>query len=82
MASKESRQVAKIKSYKICFGSPHGKTVLYDLMRSFHVFGSCETDEQEGERRVILRIMALLQMDPIQMEQLINEQKEEEKRYE
>lgn len=82
MVRRESRQIAKIKSYKICFGTEHGKTVLHDMMKSFHVFGSCETPIQEGERRVVLRVMALLQMDPIQMEKLRKEQEEEEKRYE
>lgn len=87
MKKSEKKQVSRVKSYKITFGSKHGLEVLHDLIKSHHVLNSVyvkgdpyETHLREGERNVVLRIMSLLQIDPIKLEELI-EKRERDNEY-
>lgn len=52
-----------VKDYKQVFNNPVGERVLFDLMTRFHVFSNCEDSTQEGQRRAILHIMAILGID-------------------
>lgn len=73
------RQAARIRNYKDVFETETGKKVLHDLMRSHHVLGGLpakdayEMYRAEGERNVILRIMSLLNIDPLKFESHMKE---------
>lgn len=72
------KQLAKLQDYRRTFESPHGKKVLYDLMRASnmlsvsHVRGDpYETAFREGERNMVIRILQVLKMDPKKLEEFI-----------
>lgn len=85
MSEKKARQEilkkkhAKIIDYKKVFGSPEGERVLMDLMdEHFMLRTTSDTDqikqnENEGERKVILRLFKILKVSPQQMAKLIEE---------
>jgi hypothetical protein len=68
------KQVDRVRTYRTVFNSEDGKKVLHDLMRTHHVIGGLpakdpyEMYRAEGERNVVLRILSLLNIDPIQFE--------------
>ena len=69
------RQVDKIRTYKAVFETADGKRVLHDLMKQHHILGALparDTNEifrAEGERNVVLRILSLLNIDPLKFEE-------------
>ena len=89
MAKLENRTVARVKDYKITFGSVHGQRVLNDLIQTCHVLGPCfvkgdvhEAILREGERNSVLRILAILKVDPMKLQEKIKEAQKEESDYE
>lgn len=77
------RSVARLSRYQKVFAGPDGRWVLYDLMQAHGVLRSNFDKDpmvmaaREGERGAILRIMAILKMDPKQLEERIEEHAEE-----
>lgn len=74
------KQVAKVYDYKKTFGSEQGKRILADLFSSHYVMNSTYTRSdalemafREGQRQVVLRILTILNMDPINMKRQIEE---------
>ena len=81
MEKENQAHLNKLKFYKAFFKSKQGQRVLWDLMKTHHVLGSCfvkgDRDEylvREGERNVVLRILSLLQVDPEALEQMIDKE--------
>jgi len=67
----QKKELANITDYRNVFGTKQGKRVLYDLMMHHFVMGhtfnpanSQETAFNEGQRNVVLRLMAKLKIDP------------------
>lgn len=86
MTEKEREQakvaLARAVDYKSCFGTEAGKRVLLDLIRNHHMKSSTfdpanlyQTVFSEGERNVVLRIMAKLNIDAQKLEQIITKGK-------
>lgn len=82
--SAQGRQIAKLIDYKTVFGSAQGKRVLYDMMKAAHMLetsfvkkDSHEMAFREGERNNVIRILAILKMDPEKLRQMIQEGEEE-----
>ncbi len=80
----ENKQVSRVKSYKIAFGTEHGQIVLRDLMKAHNVLGPCfvkgdpyESALREGERNAVLRIFSFLKVDPIRLQMLIEKNEKE-----
>lgn len=70
-----------VTQYKTTFASEQGKAVLKDLVANNFIKGSTFSQEyphltslREGQRNAILRILAMLEMDP---EQFLNQPEEE-----
>ncbi len=70
-----------VTQYKTVFASEQGKAVLKDLVENNYIKGSTFsvkhphlTSFREGQRNAILRILAMLEMDP---EQFLNQPEEE-----
>lgn len=63
------KQVTNILAYQEVFSGPTGEIVLEDLMKNHHFLGTTfdgdatKTVFREGERNVVLRILAMLKMD-------------------
>jgi hypothetical protein len=85
MADKKTQhKTAVIKAYKNLFNSPEGMLVLGDLMQSHGMMSPSFRGDvnqaifKEGERNVVLRILAILKVDETQlrerMEQYAREQ--------
>lgn len=76
-AKKVSKKIAQVVDYQRVFGSEQGKRVLADLMDKHFVMTPTapskidpyEMSFNEGQRMVVLRILATLQIDPIQMKE-------------
>lgn len=72
--------------YQSIFSTDQGKAVLYDLMKSCHVFDHSVTEDphetafNEGQRSVVLRIMKLMDVNPRQLRDMMKAGTEEEKR--
>lgn len=69
---------ARIATYHQVFNSPQGKRVLLDLMNQHYVLRSTivkddfvSLEYQEGQRAVVLRILALLKINPNEMFELM-----------
>lgn len=67
--SSVNKTVKKVSLYHAVFSSPEGQQVLYDLMKTHGVLGVHPADPQEmalkeGERKVVLRIMSFLRLNP------------------
>ena len=77
-----------ILAYKRVFGSPDGKLVLNDLMRSCHVMNSTfdrDANEMlfnEGARSVVLRILKTIETDMDNVKEMITKLEEHEKEQE
>lgn len=75
----QKKQVDRVRTYKAIFETEDGKRVLYDLMKQHHVLGALpakdahEIFRAEGERNVVLRIMSILNIDPMLFEQKIKQ---------
>ena len=73
------RQVDKVRTYRAVFETPEGKRVLHDLMKQHHVLGALpardahEIFRAEGERNVVLRILSLLNIDPLKFEEILKQ---------
>lgn len=79
--SPEKKYLIKAADYKNVFGSAQGKRVLEDLCRNHFIFStsfvkgdSYESARREGERLVLLRILAHLKVDLPKLEKLIEEE--------
>ena len=64
------REVSRVRAYQRVFNTPEGELVLQDLMKTHHFLGTTfdgdnvrKTIFREGERNVVLRILAILKMD-------------------
>jgi hypothetical protein len=83
LSTKSKEQVerygATVANYKKTFNDPIGQKVLWDLMQAHHFLRNTFTGDvnealiREGERNVILRIMAILKYDPKKIQQMIEE---------
>lgn len=88
MDAKAQEKLAVLASYQKIFGSPEGKAVLEDLMRTHHCLGSTfggtndkghEIYFREGERNVVLRVQSILSTDLSKLrERMENETAENE----
>jgi hypothetical protein len=74
------KQVTTIRDYRQVFSSQAGKRVLHDLMSAHHMLGTSfvvkselETVFNEGQRNVVLRILAKLNTNPEELEKHIEE---------
>ena len=73
------RSLKNTSAYQKVFGTPDGKLVLQDLMQAHHMLNSTlgqdlnSTLVQEGERRVVLRILSILKMDVNHLHERIEE---------
>jgi hypothetical protein len=74
------KMLARISDYKKVFESPLGKKVLLDMMRAHKITSSTfvpndinSTLLNEGERNVVLRILAILKTNPEDYAQRIEE---------
>jgi hypothetical protein len=79
MEDKAKEKLKIIQLYQKVFSGPDGKKVLEDLMRTHHYLGSTfggkvenEIYFKEGERNVVLRILALLKLDVKQIQERID----------
>lgn len=79
MARKE--QIGIIQAYQKVFGGPNGKIVMDDLMRVHGMMNSSFTGKgidgeiyfKEGERNVVLRILAYLKLDVNKLQERIED---------
>ncbi len=72
------RAVGKVQDYQHVFNTEQGKRVLYDMMNSHFVIGPLPRDvndllRAEGERNVVLRILAKLKFSTEKVHKLIEE---------
>lgn len=73
------KNVERADNYKLVFGSPQGRAVLYDLMEHCGMLRSSYTKDanevlfREGERNVVLRILQILDQDVKQLLERIEE---------
>lgn len=69
---KQQEQREKIIAYKRTFGTPEGKTVLFDLMNKYHVLNGHKGDiHKEGERSVVLGIMYMCNINMEEFDRLM-----------
>lgn len=84
---KKNKQVDRVLDYKQVFGTEHGKRVLYDLVKTHNVLNSTFDKDpatfafKEGERNVVLRILTLLNVDTVQLQNIIEKGKQNEQSY-
>ena len=68
-----------VEDYREVFGTERGKRVLDDLLKQGHILTSAfdpnpyEMARLEGERNMVLRILALLKESPLKLTQRIDE---------
>jgi hypothetical protein len=80
MIFKESEKVRLIKAYREIFSSDEGLEILHDLCKSCSVYTSTfdgnphEMAFKEGARSVVLRIMRTIDIDPFELQKMINKQ--------
>ena len=73
------RGYRKVLDYQAVFNTPQGRAVLHDLMAAHNVLQSTFTGDanstlvNEGERRVILRILTLMKANPQNLLERIEE---------
>lgn len=70
--------MAKVQDYQHVFGTQQGKRVLYDMFNNHFMIGPLpkETNDllrAEGERNVVLRILAKLKVSTEKVHKLIEE---------
>lgn len=80
MPRKPKDQVQQVRDYQQVFGSDAGKRVLFDMMKAGHMLHSTFVPEdphstalREGERNMVLRVLAILNVDPAKLEELIKQ---------
>ena len=62
----------RVIDFKRCFATEEGKRVLYYLMDRYHIVHSHEADPiKEGERRVVLEIMKLCNINLEQLDKML-----------
>ncbi len=77
------KQAGLVVDYQRVFGTPEGKRVLMDLMRTHHIMGSTFDENprvtvlNEGERNVVLRILHKLKTNAQEVYKLIDEAERE-----
>lgn len=87
MLLKRKRQVDRVVDYQAVFNTEVGKRVLYDLVKHHNVLNSTFDKDphvhafKEGERNTVLRILTLLKVDPVQLDQLIEKGRAIEESY-
>lgn len=60
---RDQEQRDRLVAYKHVFSTPHGKTVLHDLMNHYHILNHHTGDVfAEGQRSVVLGILAQLKI--------------------
>jgi len=65
---------AKIRqSYKDLFTGGHGHDVLDDLIKQGHILEPVVSPEQEGERRIVLYILSMVNWKPIDLRNKLEE---------
>jgi hypothetical protein len=74
------KAVARTRDYKTVFSTDAGKRVLHDMMQAHRVLSSTfvkgdpdSTILHEGERNVVLRILAILKTSPEDMHRMLEE---------
>jgi hypothetical protein len=74
------RAMARVIDYKRTFASEQGRRVLSDLIAEHYVMNSTyvKGDPQdlafrEGQRQVVLRMLAIMKVDPTEIQQKIEE---------
>lgn len=75
------RTQARVNDYQKVFNSSEGKRVLFDLMLAHHVCHSTMGNDhnshtmayREGERNVVLRIMATMKLDAERIHKILQE---------
>jgi hypothetical protein len=83
----KKRQVDRVVDYQAVFNTESGKRVLYDLLKQHNVLQSTFDKDpnvhafKEGERNTVLRILTILKMDAVQLDQLIEKGKQIEQSY-
>lgn len=71
------RALTRAERYQQVFNSPAGQWVLHDLMATHHILGTTLNKDgsvdisKEGERTVVLRILAQLQIDVAELRERI-----------
>lgn len=74
-----TKALAKVVDYKRTFNTQHGARVLYDLMDQHYMMKPMDVGNpqvhafQEGQRAVVLRLLTLLKIDPMQLQERIKE---------
>ena len=73
----EKRHLELLIAYRTTFGTPNGKEVLNDLIKSYMLRSSMSTDAQqtafrEGERNVILKILTMLNINEDEIRERVN----------
>lgn len=81
-AKTERRSLKKVEAYQHVFNSPSGRLVLHDLMQAHGVLAAHpsvpeEMMLKEGERLVVLRILAFLKVNPKDLLERIEEHEAE-----
>ncbi len=85
LSKQEIRALACIQEFKTTFGGENGKRVLYELQKRFWflepTYCPGDPDEskfREGQRSVVLAIMATLNQDQAAIEEAIKNRRTEE----
>jgi hypothetical protein len=73
-----------ISQYKRLFSTSDGKAVLHDLMLGHHYLNSStfvpgdpyQSAKNEGSREVVIKIIAILKMDPEKLNEFVTEQED------
>lgn len=77
-------QKERIQAYKQVFKSQQGEIILHDLMKSFSILKPVNVENaqkaayQEGQRSVVLAIMALMEYDEAALAREIEKVKQKE----
>ena len=83
----EKKQASLVVDYHAVFHTEKGRKVLYDLMEKNFVLAPTFCDNptemamREGMRNSVLRIMAILKIDPVELTQRIEEVANNDGRY-
>lgn len=77
--ARESKVSKMLAQYRSVFGTPAGKAVLMDMMKSNHVLDStfvpgdpCLTALREGERNAVLKVLTILKINPEKVLEMVN----------
>jgi len=84
---KQQKQVDDVIAYKALFGSPDGKRVLNDLIRTCGMLNATYAGDpnevifREGQRAIVVRILNILKIDPSRLQKNIEDMRKEEESY-